>query len=80
MTIEIHQPELEAMIQQRIDSGAFQNVEDVLLHAMKALPAASARASSSTGAKLVAAMQSSPARDISLEPARVAMPVRDAAL
>jgi len=38
MTIEIHQPELEALIQQRIDSGAFRNVEDVLIHALKSLP------------------------------------------
>jgi hypothetical protein len=29
------QPELEALIQQRLQSGAFQNVEDVLLHALK---------------------------------------------
>lgn len=41
MTIEIHQPELEALIRQRLASGAFHNVEDVLLHALKtsAVPA-----------------------------------------
>jgi len=38
MTIEIHQPELEALIEQRIDSGAFRNVEDVLMQALKSLP------------------------------------------
>jgi hypothetical protein len=35
MTIEIHQPEIEALIQQRLQSGAFHDVEDVLLHALK---------------------------------------------
>jgi hypothetical protein len=40
MTIEIHQPELEALIQQRLDSGAFRNVEDVLMQALKSLPPA----------------------------------------
>ncbi len=72
MTIEIHQPELEAMIQQRIDSGAFQNIEDVLWQAMKSLPVAR-----STGAQLVAALQASPGKDFNLEPVRTPMPVRD---
>lgn len=40
MTIEIRQPELEALIQQRMDSGAFRNVEDVLMQALKSLPPA----------------------------------------
>jgi hypothetical protein len=40
MTIEICQPELEALIQQRMDSGAFRNVEDVLMQALKSLPPA----------------------------------------
>ena len=35
MTIEIHKPELEALIQERMNSGEFQNVEDVLLQALK---------------------------------------------
>lgn len=43
MTIEIHEPELEAMIQQRIDSGAFQSVEDVLMQALKSLPPSDVR-------------------------------------
>jgi hypothetical protein len=34
MTIEIHNPELEALIRQRMESGAFEDVEDVLLHAL----------------------------------------------
>ena len=34
MTIEIHQPELENLIHQRMKSGAYQSVEDFLLHAL----------------------------------------------
>ncbi len=37
MTIEIHQPEIEALIQQRLQSGAFHDVEEVLLHALRRL-------------------------------------------
>lgn len=36
MTIEINKPELEALIQERLQSGAFRNVEDVLMHALNA--------------------------------------------
>ena len=38
MTIEIHEPELQALIAQRMETGAFQDVEDVLLHALKSAP------------------------------------------
>ena len=36
MTIEITKPELEALILQRMQSGAFRNVEEVILEALKA--------------------------------------------
>ena len=35
MTIEIHRPELEALIRERMESGAFQSVEDVLMEALR---------------------------------------------
>jgi len=35
MTIEIHTPELEALIMQRMESGGFQTIEEVLLQALK---------------------------------------------
>lgn len=38
MTIEIHQPETEALIQQRLRNGGFQNAEEVLLHALRSSP------------------------------------------
>lgn len=80
MTIEIHQPELEALILERMQKGAFGSVEDVLLQALKSspLPADENEPScSSTGADLIAAMQASPYKEVDLEPARERMPVRD---
>jgi hypothetical protein len=43
MTIEIHQPELEALIQQRMATGAFVDIDELLTRAISALevPAAS---------------------------------------
>jgi hypothetical protein len=35
MTIEIKRPEIEALIQQRLHSGAFASVEDVLFDALE---------------------------------------------
>jgi hypothetical protein len=86
MMIEIQEPELEALILKRMQLGAFPTVEDALLQALKSspLPSGLAYAVSNgspgpTGADLVAAMQASPYREITLEPARDRMPVRDVA-
>jgi hypothetical protein len=38
MTIEIRQPELEALIQQRLRNGGFRNAEEVLAHALRSSP------------------------------------------
>lgn len=35
MTIEINRPEIEALIQERLNSGAFGSVEDVLFDALE---------------------------------------------
>jgi hypothetical protein len=84
MTIEICKPELEALIQERMKSGAFQNVEDVLIQALKSSPppavegpGPSDEAHTPTGAALVAAMQASPYKEIVFEPMRERLPVRD---
>jgi hypothetical protein len=37
MTIEIHQPELEALIRERMASGAFRDLDDLLEKALGAL-------------------------------------------
>lgn len=86
MTIEIQKPELEALILERMQLGAFPTVEDALLQALKSspLPSRSNAAGASetdglTGADLVAAMQASPCKEIDLEPARDSLPVRDVA-
>jgi antitoxin ParD1/3/4 len=35
MTIQINRPEIEALIQERLHSGAFESVEDVLFDALE---------------------------------------------
>jgi len=84
MTIEIHRPELEALIRERMKNGAFRSVEDVLLQAlqMSSLPGDTGRdrptgTSVPTGADLIAAMQSSPHKEIDLESPRGWLPVRE---
>jgi hypothetical protein len=84
MTIEIHRPELEALIRQRMKTGAFPTVEDALMQALRASPlpgeqdaSVANQRCSLTGAELVAAMQASPYKDIDLEPTRGRPRVRD---
>jgi hypothetical protein len=82
MTIEIHRPELEALILERMKSGGFHDVEDVLMQALKSSPPAAPAGSSRekrTGADLIAAMQASPYREIKIEPERYRLPVREVA-
>lgn len=43
MIVEIHKPELENLIRERMTSGEFQNVEDVLIQALKASPGSEQR-------------------------------------
>ncbi len=38
MTIEIRKPELEALIRQGMESGEFQNVDDLLIQALNSRP------------------------------------------
>ncbi|MGH9641128.1 MAG: hypothetical protein ACRD3Q_01755 [Terriglobales bacterium] len=81
MTIEIQRPELEALIIQRMKSGGFDNVEDALMEALKTSAPAEDRNGKPhvkrTGADLIEALQSSPYREIEIEPARYRLPVRD---
>jgi hypothetical protein len=83
MTIEIHRPELEALLMERMRAGAFQNFEDAILHALETAPAPEARPAPDkrrTGADLIAAIQRSPHREHEIEAERYRMPVRDVAL
>lgn len=84
MTIEIHQPELQALIRQRMASGLFNSVEDLLMQTLEsaALPASqeSDDAARRTGLDLLEAMQAMPCKDVDIEPPRPHMAVRDVAL
>lgn len=83
MTIEIHTPELEALIQERMNSGLFQNVEEVLIQALKSTNSTVVAAhamTGRTGADLVRAMMASPYKEIDLEMPSVRMPIRDITL
>ena len=64
VSIEITSPEVEALIRERLKSGAFANAEDVILHALRSF-----EAGQRTGADRVAAMQASPYRETEIEPA-----------
>jgi len=84
MTIEIHNPDLEALIRERMKTGSFQHVEDLLMQALQSslLPVGKdapheQKPSTLTGADLVAAMQASPYKEIDLEPLRHRPPVRE---
>ncbi len=79
MSVEIDQPEIEALIEQRIASGHFQDAEEVLLFALRSAPFPNAASAGRTGAEIVAAMQAMPYKDVDLEPLRPQLPVRDAA-
>ena len=75
MTIEITNPELESLIQQRLKSGPFTDPQDVLLDAMQHSPE-----DTRTGADLIAAIQASPYREVDLVVERGPMPVRELSL
>jgi hypothetical protein len=82
MIIEIRRPELQALILERMERGAYESVEDVLMQALLPSPPANGRPiapreDSRTGVDLIAAMQASPYREISIEPGRYRVPVRD---
>ena len=80
--IEIQNPELEALIQERMQSGQFEDIEDVLMQALSfgsgtvtdPLPKSGSPA---MGSLLVEAMQTSPYKDIPLEAPGVRSTVRD---
>jgi hypothetical protein len=83
MTIDIHRPELEALIAERMESGVFDNVEEALLHALKTAPpphSETCRAPVPTTSDFLAAMRSSPLQQLDLDHPRPLMPVRDVEL
>ncbi len=85
MTIEIHRPELEKLIQEHMASGAFASVEDALLEALHidSPPETNAAEEAKpvvTGRALIEAIQRLPYREIDLDVPRYPQPVRDVEL
>ena len=75
MTIEIHQPELEALIIEHMAAGGFQNPEDLLKVLLNPAntdvpPRAPERR---TGRALLEAMQACPHPEIDIEPSQTVM-------
>jgi hypothetical protein len=62
MTIEITSPEVQALIQQRMQSGAFKSPEDLILAALR-----SSEPDTRSGADLILAMQSCPYPEVDIE-------------
>lgn len=74
MNLEIHNPELVQRVNARIQTGHFQDEDELLEKALDALdeqvPAAALPATA-TGSVILTALQASPYRDIDLTPPRV---------
>ena len=75
MTIQITSPDVEALIQQRMQTGAFKSPEDLIRAALR-----SSGPDTRTGADLIAAMPACPYPKADIEPSPVPSPVvRDGA-
>lgn len=73
MTIEITSPDVEALIRQRMEAGAFSNLEDLIRQALR-----SSDSDTRTGAVLIEAMQACPYPEIDIEAPSIPTPlVRD---
>jgi hypothetical protein len=70
MTIEITSPDVEALIQQHMQAGAFKTPEDLIRVVLR-----SSAPETRTGADLVAALRACPYPEVDIEPARVPSPV-----
>lgn len=70
MTIEITSPEVEALIQQRMKSGAFKSPEDLIRSALR-----SSDLDTRSGADLIVALQACPYPEVDIETSRVPSPV-----
>jgi hypothetical protein len=76
--IQIQQPEIEALIQQRLVDGGFTNVEAVLKQALTDAPLPlKTPATAFTTADMLDALQRMPYKDLELDPGGVVCPVSD---
>ena len=73
MTIEITNPDVEALIRQRMEAGAFQSPEDLIREVLRF-----SSPDGRTGDALIEAMRACPDLEADIEPPRVPSPlVRD---
>lgn len=81
MVIEIDQPELQALIMDRLQAGRFESVEQTLMDALKEAPPPKRAApySGPTGMEIIAAFQRCPDPDFTLDRDTYSfpMPVRE---
>jgi hypothetical protein len=76
MTIEITNPDVEALIRQRMEAGLFKTPEDLIREVLR-----SSGPDTRTGADLIEAMQACPYPEVDIAPSRVPSPlVRDVTL
>ena len=84
MNLEIHKRELVQRVNAHLQTGYFNDADDVLEKALNALDEralAAAPPATSTGSVILAALQASPYREIDLTPPRVLLGnVRDVVL
>ncbi len=69
--IQIQQPEVEALIQQRLAAGRFENIEAVLLQALQDAPLPCKVPSphpGPSGLDIIAAFQRSPHKEVNIFP------------
>ncbi len=80
MTIEIHEPKVEALLQKWMESGLFRSEEEAIGTALESAvtrPVPTETHRGTTGAALFEALRRCPYPDVDLEPSRSSMPVRD---
>ena len=76
MTIEITNPDVEALILQRMNAGFFKTPEDLIREVLQ-----SSEPDTRTGAALIEAMQACPYPEVDIAPPRILSPVvRDVTL
>ena len=79
--IQIQQSEIEALIQDRLTAGGFDNVEQVLLQALRDAPlpneAAPTTSAATTGAEIIAAFQRCPVEDFDFNFEQTYAPVNE---
>ena len=78
---QIQHPEIEALIQHRLNAGGFDNIEAVLLQALQDAPLPSKSTSPSpagpSGLDILAAFQRSPHKEVDIFPESFVLPISD---